>query len=434
MRLLIIFILISFFDIQVFAQSHFSQSVDSTHMWIGDQQYLHQRSSSNQIADDPINVLDTLSWMEILDRGSWTKQQDGSFIRDIKFTVFDSGYFEIPIFQISLNGETLNTNPIGITVNYLPDDTQQLLPIKDIQETKGPSPILMYAIIIFCFIIFMLIVLYYFFKADKLKPGKIIYQEVISPYEKAIAELNKLEQKKYWQQDQLKLYYDKLNEILRSYLAEGFKINALELTSKEIIQNIEDRNIQFKQLDLLKQNIKISDLVKFANLTPDIHTHSDLMKQAQEFVESNKSLSEELMAINKVHWNQLIGIELAKQFEDPNEIPPDILLQLKRDDSLETLNLISSMVVKNQFQLPATWVALHQSKLGQLSRWQYNLIMQNNQKWVNVLLMIVLIPLLTIFLPFLMIIALLKKESIFSRGIFVLSKHNKLMVNQNKLS
>ena len=97
MRLLIILIITSFFDTQVFAQSHFSQSVDSTHMWIGDQQYLHQRSTSNQIADDPINVLDTLSWMEILDRGSWTKQEDGSFIRDVKFTVFDSGYFEIPI-------------------------------------------------------------------------------------------------------------------------------------------------------------------------------------------------------------------------------------------------------------------------------------------------------------------------------------------------
>lgn len=133
-------------------------------MWIGDQQYLHQRSASNQIADDPINVLDTLSWMEILDRGSWTKQEDGSFIRDVKFTVFDSGYFEIPIFQISLNQDTFKTNPIGITVNYLPDDSQQLLPIKDIQETKGPSPILMYAVIIFCFIIFMLIILYYFSK------------------------------------------------------------------------------------------------------------------------------------------------------------------------------------------------------------------------------------------------------------------------------
>lgn len=77
--------------------------------------------------------------------------------------------------------------------------------------------------------------------------------------------------------------------------------------------------------------------------------HSDLMKQAHEFVESNKSLSEELMAINTVHWNQLLGTELAKQFENPNEIPPDILLQLKRDDTLETLSLISSMVVKINF-------------------------------------------------------------------------------------
>ena len=127
MRFLFCSIWMLFITDQVFSQAFFRQQVDTTYMWIGDQQYLHQFANTIQLDIDPITSLDSLSWMTILDRGKWTKQNDNTYIRNIKFTVFDSGYFEIPIVAMTIDQIPIRTNPIEIQVNYLPDSSKTLL-------------------------------------------------------------------------------------------------------------------------------------------------------------------------------------------------------------------------------------------------------------------------------------------------------------------
>ena len=55
------------------------------------------------------------------------------------------------------------------------------------------------------------------------------------PFEQAMKELDALKEKKLWQQGLNKEYYTALTETLRRYIVDRFGVNAMEMTSGEIL-------------------------------------------------------------------------------------------------------------------------------------------------------------------------------------------------------
>jgi len=91
---------------------------------------------------------------------------------------------------------------------------------------------------------------------------------LVPPYDRAIQALHELKDSKLWQQGQEKAYYTTLTEILREYIDERFHINAMEMTSSQIIETLH-RNEETKAVNRqLRDILEMADFVKFAKMNP----------------------------------------------------------------------------------------------------------------------------------------------------------------------
>jgi len=103
-------------------------------------------------------------------------------------------------------------------------------------------------------------------------------------HEIALKSLAQLEEKKLWQQGQIKSYYTELTDILRIYLDHRWQMNAMEMTSDEILQY----PVVYKLDDSVKNRLRyiftIGDLVKFAKMITVPHENEQCMMNAYEFV------------------------------------------------------------------------------------------------------------------------------------------------------
>ena len=110
----------------------------------------------------------------------------------------------------------------------------------------------------------------------------------LPPHEQAIKELDDIKQQKLWQQGRSKEYYTLITETLRRYIVERFGINAMEMTSGEILNLIHKEADADSVYENLKQIMEVSDFVKFAKLNP-LPDENDLsMMNAYLFVNQTK--------------------------------------------------------------------------------------------------------------------------------------------------
>ena len=206
-------------------------------------------------------------------------------------TSFDSGHWEIPPMRFEIfsgansNADSAVTLPIGIDVNTVAvDTTKAFKPIKAVQSV--PWSIWDYWLYI---AIGMAIALagigIWWYLRNKPKKEPVIKTPTVSPYEIARQELKALKEEKLWQQGDVKQYYTRLTDILRTYFEHQFSIAALEQTSEELLQNIKPVTILNQQRDKLRSLLAIADLAKFAKLQPTADEHEDCMRKAEEILE-----------------------------------------------------------------------------------------------------------------------------------------------------
>lgn len=112
---------------------------------------------------------------------------------------------------------------------------------------------------------------------------------VISPWDKALKELEFLQRENLPQRKEAGLFYSRLSGIIRRYIEERFAIRAPEMTTDEFLQAIQDRDVfDQEQKNLLKQFLTGSDMAKFARYAAseiEMQQHYDLavnfVKRAQ---------------------------------------------------------------------------------------------------------------------------------------------------------
>ena len=62
----------------------------------------------------------------------------------------------------------------------------------------------------------------------------------IPPHELAYAELKQLSESRLLEKGKVKLFYSKISEIIRRYTEERFQIDAMELTTTDLLIRLED--------------------------------------------------------------------------------------------------------------------------------------------------------------------------------------------------
>ena len=135
----------------------------------------------------------------------------------------------------------------------------------------------------------------------------------LTPYEQAIKELDTIKQQKLWQQGRNKEYYTELTDKLRRYIVERFDINAMEMTSGEILEIIRKEPDASEVYNTLKEIMGLSDFVKFAKLTPLPDENDRSMVNAYLFV--NRTKRQEIPQNQEVDLNDVADSDVNKSTE-----------------------------------------------------------------------------------------------------------------------
>jgi len=208
-------------------------------------------------------------------------------------TSFDSGSYRIPPFEFNYrfkNDTSLNsvyTNDLFLNVTTIPVDTTKA--IKDIKPPlKAPLtfrevlPFIITGIILAAVVLF---IIYYIRRRRKNAPViRFKKVRIVPAHETALLALQKLKDDKLWQQNKVKLYYVTLTDIIRKYIKERFEVDALEMTTDEIMMHIRKSDIADELKNKLKYMLQLADLVKFAKAQPIANEHDVCMANAFDFV------------------------------------------------------------------------------------------------------------------------------------------------------
>ena len=207
---------------------------------------------------------------------------------------FDSGNYFLPQQQVLVNGFSKIADLIEIRVDPVMVDTtqQKLFDIKPLNMVKKNYDILISQVLWVFFAGLVILGILYTYLFQKRKKELRVLE--LPPFERAIEELKALENETLSEQEEFKRYYSRLTDVVRRYLEEEAKIDALESTSEELLTKLELRKdsglldldrVTLKSLRIVLQN---ADLVKFAKSMPEIHTASEDRKSVELVVKETR--------------------------------------------------------------------------------------------------------------------------------------------------
>jgi hypothetical protein len=266
--------------ISLIGYSQVTSSIDSTAIKIGAELFykIHVKTDSTTLV--VFSEEQTFQPLEMINSYSIdTTKKEGYYqlTKTYGLTQFDSGIYTIPKQKIRIGENIFFTDSLQVQVNPVVVDTskQKLFDIKPLIEVdKKPSKIWRTLGFILLALLGIGGVLYWFIwrKKPMSEAEKIA---ALKPYERAKLALEKLDDERYFENEEIKTYYSDLTLILRQYLDEKVYEQSLESTTDELIFRLKTLEAA-NQIKLSKETIqnietilKRADLVKFAKSKPD---------------------------------------------------------------------------------------------------------------------------------------------------------------------
>ncbi len=220
--------------------------------------------------------------------------------RQVIIQSFDSGLYTIPPYVYAAGHDTFKTTPLVLKVLPVPVDT--LKAIHDYADVVDPNTriwdYLPDFVVDYWWILplLMLIALGISFWLVYVKGRRALpvgqKKKIIPPYELAMQQLERLKADKLCENGQEKEYYTRLTEILRNYLDSRFGINAMEMTSTQILDTIRENPETKPSAAVMRQILEMADFVKFAKVRPMPGENVTAYNNAVQFVENTKPAPE----------------------------------------------------------------------------------------------------------------------------------------------
>ena len=277
----------------------FKARLDSATLLMGKTTTLHLEITQDKDARGffPGEQADTLNAMvEIAERPAADTTDLGNnriqINRDLIIQSFDSGMWVIKPIPYVVNGDTAYCNQLSLKV--MPVDVSKMQDINDIKPVEDVPfnlldwlPDYWWAWLIALLLIGAGTWIYIKFHkkgVNPLKPRKLR----LPPYEEAMYNLQRLKDAQLWQKGQEKEYFTGLTDILRVYIDRRFDINAVEMTSSQIIDTLK-RNEETRAVnEQLEMILEVADIVKFANARPLADDNEVAYQRAVNFVEATR--------------------------------------------------------------------------------------------------------------------------------------------------
>ena len=274
-------------------------AIDSAAILIGEQTTLHLTVTADK--DRPVQIVipnDTLmTGVEVLNlsKADSTEIENDRLVikQDVLITSFDSSLYLLPPLKVIDGVDTVYSNQVALKVSTIPVNADKP-EFNDIKTVWKPPFVwadyypIIYGILL---ALFLICVIAYIVKRIRAKKSLIPFKKEepkLPPHEQAIKELDEIKQQKLWQQGRSKEYYTLITDTLRKYIEERFGINAMEMTSGEILELIRKNSEAQSVYDNLRQILQLADFVKFAKMNP-LPDENDLsMMNAYLFVNQTK--------------------------------------------------------------------------------------------------------------------------------------------------
>jgi hypothetical protein len=182
-------------------------------------------------------------------------------------------------------GEVMSDSGFIDVQSVLPGDAADIKPLKS--NVPAPSELLSYILmgLIACVVIAAGVLTGYFLKRRK-KPEQPVIEAPPRPaHEIAFEELQRIEESGLLSEGKFKEYYTHISETIRKYVGSRYAFNAMDLTSAELIYNLQKRNVGpavVRLRDLLGE----CDLVKFAKFVPPYDEMELAIERARDLVRS----------------------------------------------------------------------------------------------------------------------------------------------------
>ena len=275
-------------------------SIDSAAILIGEQTVLHLTvttdNGKNVIVPIPNDTL--MTGVEVLNiaKADTTVIDNNRLLikQDILVTSFDSSLYLLPPFKVIDQTDTIYSNQVALKVSTIPVNIDKPEEFNDIKDTWDPPFVLadyyllIYGVLFACFLICLI---GYILKRLRNRQSIIPFKKQepkLPPFEMAMKELDEIKQQKLWQQGRNKEYYTLLTDTLRKYMVNRFGINAMEMTSGEILELIRLESEANSSYNSLKQILELADFVKFAKLHPLPDENELSLMNAYLFVNQTK--------------------------------------------------------------------------------------------------------------------------------------------------
>ena len=322
-----IIVLISLFVSLLAKSQDFSvqAAIDSTIILIGEQTKIRFEIAQNKNAhietplfgDEIVEGIDVVRRLkpDTIALGNERIQVNIDYI----VTSFDSALYYIPPFKFVSGKDTVLSNPLSLMVYTIPVDTEEeFLDIKPIYKAPFNWKEFLFWLGIGLLILVGLFLIYAFIQRVFFKKNVFISiksKEIIPPHILAVRELDRIRNEKLWQQSRIYEYHTQLTDVLRLYIEQRFDINAIEMTTNEIMSFISlEKTIERTVSEKLREILELADLVKFAKFMPAISDNERSLKNAYTFVEQTKPIEVETDG-NEKESNEERQIRIIKTME-----------------------------------------------------------------------------------------------------------------------
>lgn len=283
------------------------QSLDSAYLMMGRTTTLNIELLGNGSATDGSIVVSKNAYPKEVEvslpgTGDTTVMDNNRYQirRQITIQSFDSGVWQLPPVLYIERGETIASNALSLKVIPVPVDT-----LKDIHDYAGvhdtgskwydslPDWLVDYGLWILLGLLVIAGGVWAYFRYFRKKKAEGAVVKVVKkapPYEEAVKQLNELRDEHLCENGMEREYYTRLTEILRTYLQERFGINAMEMTSSQILDELEKREETRMPRLIMNRILEMADYVKFAKVRPLPDDNINAWRSAMQFVEDTKPL------------------------------------------------------------------------------------------------------------------------------------------------
>ena len=280
-------------------------------------------------------AIDTLSeQIDIIKRSDVerTADADSNVIvkQQLTLMTFDTGQIQVPAVGLTYaksfddpNRLKAYTDPINLYSTTITVDTT--MAYKPIVEPMD-APIQMKEVYPWILGVLLLALaffgIWYWRKYRKTKvnaDGNIVRGPVIPPYDKAVGDLKRLREEKMWQSGKVKEYFSSLTDIAREYIEGQFGVNAVEMTTDDILEEIKPLHFPKETYEKLKDTMEVADLVKFA-------------KYSASTLESDTALSSMTEFVNESYAHYQKTLSPSAPLQTDGTMSPSASLQMDKAD------------------------------------------------------------------------------------------------------